>query len=204
MGRVLGQGTCTWAVRAAPPEPSVLYRCVQEYLATWLAQCREGHHDGGPVPAYVEREFRRCLECGILAHGFARARCGQCGHDFLIAFSCKSAAYAPRATRAAWWRRQRISPITSCRTCLDGYNLLPYLEGKVPNSPRKEFFSFNDDAELVAFPYGNMKFVYCEQRQPGLLAVWAEPFTCLRAPKMFNLRMDPYERADFDSNTFYD
>ena len=49
-----------------------------------------------------------------------------------------------------------------------------------------------------------MKFVFCEQRQPGLLAVWAEPFTCLRAPKMFNLRMDPYERADFDSNTYYE
>jgi hypothetical protein len=61
------------------------YRCVQEHLETWLAQCR----DAGLVPAYVEREFRGYLECGILAHGFARARCGQCGYDFLIAFSCK-------------------------------------------------------------------------------------------------------------------
>jgi len=87
---------------------------------------------------------------------------------------------------------------------LDGYNLLPYLEGKEPGSPRKQFFYFNDDGELVALRYGNLKFVYCEQRQPGLLAVWNEPFTCLRAPKMFNLRMDPYERADFDSNTYWD
>jgi hypothetical protein len=47
------------------------------------------------VPAYVEREFRRYLECGILAHGFARARCGQCGHDFLIAYSCKGRGVCP-------------------------------------------------------------------------------------------------------------
>jgi len=87
---------------------------------------------------------------------------------------------------------------------LDGYNLLPYLEGRESGSPRKQFFYFNDDGELVALRYGNLKFVYCEQRQPGLLAVWNEPFTCLRAPKMFNLRMDPYERADFDSNTYWD
>ena len=83
------------------PSQSVLYRCVQEHLATWLAQCRDGHHDAGPVPAYVEREFRRYLECGILAHGFARARCGQCGHDFLIAFSCKGQRRVPIVQRAA-------------------------------------------------------------------------------------------------------
>lgn len=51
--------------------------------------------DAGPVPAYVEGEFRRYLDCGVLAHGFARARCGQCGHDFLIAFSCKGRAVCP-------------------------------------------------------------------------------------------------------------
>jgi DNA-directed RNA polymerase subunit RPC12/RpoP len=73
----------------------VLYRCVQEHFETWLSHCHERHDDAGPVPAYVEREFRRYLECGILAHGFARARCGQCGRDFLIAFSCKGRAVCP-------------------------------------------------------------------------------------------------------------
>ena len=53
----------------------MLYRTVQQRLETWLAHCREGHDDEGPVPGYVEREFRRYLECGILAHDFARARC---------------------------------------------------------------------------------------------------------------------------------
>jgi len=77
------------------PSGSVLYRCVQEHFETWLAHCHEGHYDAGPVPAHVEREFRRYLEWGILAHGFARARCGQCGHDFLIAFSCKGRSVCP-------------------------------------------------------------------------------------------------------------
>ena len=85
------------AARYRPRRPSqnVFYRCVQQHLETWLAQCRDGHHDDGPVPPYVEREFRRYLDCGILAHGFARARCGQCGHDFLIAFSCKGRGVCP-------------------------------------------------------------------------------------------------------------
>ena len=71
------------------PSRSVLYRCVQEHLETWLAGCREGHDDEGSVRNYVQREFRRYLECGVLAHGFARARCG---HDLPVAFSCKGRA----------------------------------------------------------------------------------------------------------------
>ena len=55
--------------RPRRPSQSVLYRCVQKHFETWLAHCHEGHDDAGPVPAYVEREFRRYLECGILAHG---------------------------------------------------------------------------------------------------------------------------------------
>lgn len=72
----------------------MLYRCVQQHLETGLAHRRDGHHDQS-VPEHAEREFRRYLECGILAHGFARARCGQCGHDFLIAFSCKGRGVCP-------------------------------------------------------------------------------------------------------------
>jgi hypothetical protein len=52
--------------------------------------------------------------------------------------------------------------------------------------------------------YENWKFVFCEQRVEGTLRVWAEPFVCLRLPKIFNLRMDPYERADITSNTYYE
>ena len=58
---------------------------MQTHLATWLALQVDG--DGASAPAVTEREFRRYLECGILAHGFARARCADCGHDFLVAYS---------------------------------------------------------------------------------------------------------------------
>jgi hypothetical protein len=74
--------------RRRRPEHSILYRTVQQHLEPWLAHCREGDDGDGPVPEYVEREFRRYLDCGILACGFARAYCDACGHDFLVAFSC--------------------------------------------------------------------------------------------------------------------
>ncbi|WP_029615365.1 arylsulfatase [Pseudomonas putida] len=87
---------------------------------------------------------------------------------------------------------------------LDGYNQLDYLTGKTDKSARNEFYYFNDDGELVSMRFGNWKLVFCEQRAPGGFAVWSEPFTCLRVPKVFNLRMDPYERADVVSNQYYD
>ena len=87
---------------------------------------------------------------------------------------------------------------------LDGYNQLPYLTGQAEKSPRQGFFYFNDDGDLVALRYENWKVVFMEQRAPGTLRVWAEPFTPLRLPKLFDLRADPYERADITSNTYYD
>ena len=87
---------------------------------------------------------------------------------------------------------------------LDGYNQLPYLTGESDESARKEFFYFNDDGELVALRYENWKLVFAEQRATGTMRIWAEPFTQLRVPKMFDLRADPYERADITSNTYYD
>jgi arylsulfatase A-like enzyme len=87
---------------------------------------------------------------------------------------------------------------------LDGYNQLPYLTGQQPGSARTEFIYFNDDGDLVALGYENWKMVFEEQRANGTLRIWAEPFTSLRVPKIFNLRSDPYERADVTSNTYYD
>ncbi len=76
-------------------EQTVLYRLVQQHLETYLALACEGNWDGHAVPGYVERELRRYLEFGILAYGFARARCPECGHDFLVAFSCKGRGVCP-------------------------------------------------------------------------------------------------------------
>jgi len=87
---------------------------------------------------------------------------------------------------------------------LDGYNLLPYLTGEVSESPRTEFFYFSDDGDLVALRYDNWKLVFMEQRVTGTLQVWFEPFVPLRAPKLFNLRTDPFERADVTSNSYWD
>lgn len=87
---------------------------------------------------------------------------------------------------------------------LDGFNQLPYLTGQEPRSARKEFFYFNDDGDIVAMRHENWKVVFMEQRAPGTLRVWAEPFVALRLPKLFDLRADPYERADVTSNTYYD
>ncbi|MGH7184986.1 MAG: sulfatase-like hydrolase/transferase, partial [Pseudomonadota bacterium] len=93
---------------------------------------------------------------------------------------------------------------TSFKVHLDGYNQLPYLTGQEPKSARDEFYYFNDDGELVSMRFGNWKAVFCEQRAPGGFSVWSNPFTCLRVPKMFNLRMDPFERADVVSDQYYD
>jgi arylsulfatase len=87
---------------------------------------------------------------------------------------------------------------------LDGFNQLPYLLGQEEKSPRRGFFYFNDDGDIVGLRYENWKVVFAEQRAPGTLRIWAEPFTPLRTPKIFDLHADPYERADITSNTYYD
>jgi hypothetical protein len=71
-------------------------------------------------------------------------------------------------------------------------------------SPRVSFFYFSDDGDLTGLRYDNWKFAFMEQRMQGTCAIWAEPFVALRIPKIFNLRTDPFERADITSNTYWD
>ena len=92
---------------------------------------------------------------------------------------------------------------TTYRVHIDGFNLLPYLTGEVDTSPRKGFVYFSDDGDVLALRFDNWKVVFMEQRCPGTLQIWAEPFVSLRVPKVFNLRTDPFERADVTSNTYY-
>ena len=87
---------------------------------------------------------------------------------------------------------------------LDGYNLLPYLTESEKKSPRKEFFYFSDDGDLLGLRYDNWKVVFAQQRQQGLLKLWGEPFVQTRVPWLYNLRTDPYERATITSNTYWD
>jgi arylsulfatase len=87
---------------------------------------------------------------------------------------------------------------------IDGFNLLPYLTGKEEKSPRNIYFYFSDDGDVIGVRWDNWKVVFMEQRLKGTMGVWAEPFTKLRVPKVFNLRTDPYEFADITSNTYWD
>jgi arylsulfatase A-like enzyme len=87
---------------------------------------------------------------------------------------------------------------------IDGYDLLPYLTGKVDRSPRKGLVYYSDDGDVLALRYDNWKVVFMEQRVQGTLQIWFEPFVALRIPKIFNLRTDPFERADVTSNTYWD
>lgn len=97
----ISAATCSSAAQVycrRRPERTALYRLVQQHLETWLARRREDDCEGVPIPRHIERELRGYLTCGILACGFARARCGACGHDFLVAFSCKGRGVCPSCT----------------------------------------------------------------------------------------------------------
>jgi arylsulfatase A-like enzyme len=87
---------------------------------------------------------------------------------------------------------------------IDGYDFVPYLTGKSKKGPRQLFVYLSDDGDVLGLRMDNWKVVFIEQRCKGTLQVWAEPFTKLRVPKLFNLRTDPFEYADVTSNTYYD
>jgi arylsulfatase A-like enzyme len=86
---------------------------------------------------------------------------------------------------------------------IDGFNLIPYLTGEVKESPRETFFYISDDGDVMAIRHKDWKAVLMEQRATRMMC-WAEPFVSLRMPKFFNLRRDPFERADDNSNTYWD
>jgi arylsulfatase A-like enzyme len=92
----------------------------------------------------------------------------------------------------------------SYKVHLDGYNILPMLTGETDKSPRKEIFYFSDDGDLTALRYSDWKLIFMEQRVEATFQAWMEPFVPLRVPLIFNLRRDPYERAQKTSNTYYD
>jgi arylsulfatase len=86
---------------------------------------------------------------------------------------------------------------------IDGVNQLPYLTGEVKESPRTSFFYVSDDGGIMAVRAGDYKLSFEEQHATTMEA-WASPFVKLRLPHMFNLRRDPFERASFNSNTYWD
>jgi arylsulfatase len=86
---------------------------------------------------------------------------------------------------------------------LDGYNIIPYVTGAAKESPRDHIMYFSDDGDVMAVRVGDYKFSLGIQRATKLMQ-WSEPLVKLRVPLIYNLRRDPFERADFNSNTYYD
>ena len=89
------------------------------------------------------------------------------------------------------------------RNYIDGLNMLDYFSGKVRESPRKSFIYASDDGELVAIRMLDWKGVYYENRAKAF-EIWREPLVALRVPLLFNLRRDPFELAQHNSNTYND
>jgi arylsulfatase A-like enzyme len=85
---------------------------------------------------------------------------------------------------------------------LDGYNFLPYFTGQEAKGPREEFVYSSDTGDIVAIRDGDYKMVFREQTAHGT-EVWINPYKVLRLPKIFNLRQDPFERMDHDSDNYY-
>jgi arylsulfatase len=90
---------------------------------------------------------------------------------------------------------------TKYKVHLDGYNFLPHFLDTAKDGPRNEFIYSSDTGEIVALRDGDYKYVFREQKGHGL-NVWQNPWTVLRAPKIFNLRMDPLERMEHDSDAY--
>jgi|SRR5579883_1543869 len=86
---------------------------------------------------------------------------------------------------------------------LDGYNMVPYLTGETAECPRQAKIYFSDDGDIIAVRIGDWKFNLSVQRA-AQMQLWMEPFVKLRAPHIFSMRRDPFERADVNSNTYFD
>ncbi|MEQ9563238.1 MAG: arylsulfatase [Woeseiaceae bacterium] len=143
------------------------------------------------VPAFV-RWPGRFLE-GVTLNGIVSHE------DWLVTFA---AAAGDTTVKERLLNGTRING-RKYRNHLDGYNMLDYLSGMTDESPRKEFWYVNDDGQIVAARYGDWKAVWLENRGVAF-GVWREPFTELRVPLLFNLRRDPFEKAQHNSNTYND
>ncbi|MFB2596943.1 arylsulfatase [Herbiconiux sp. P17] len=134
------------------------------------------------------------IEAGVVSNEIVQH------HDWLPTFL----AAAGDTTTVEALKQGTLIGGTEYKVHIDGYDLLPYLTGEVEKSPRKGLVYFSDDGDVLALRFDNWKVVFMEQRVQGTLQVWMEPFVELRVPKLFNLRTDPFERADQTSNTYFD
>jgi len=143
---------------ATSPKRPLLHEVIREQLEPFLARTRG---QGTPVARFVEREIRAYLECGVLAHGFLRVHCDACGHDRLVAFSCKGRGFCPscggrRMADTAAWLVDRVLPVQDLhdRVLLSfskkiGLRLLLLLEQEVEMSVESCRSEFGAGGELI-------------------------------------------------------
>ena len=166
----------------------------------------------GPMPVRRPSAARR-IPIGKVPTAYHRLRAGQ-------ARSMRAASPTRSCRTSTGSRRWSLPPVmrTSRRNCsrgykangksykvhLDGYNFLPYLTGKEKKGPRKEFFYFSDEGDLMGLRYNNWKVLFLVQDQEGTMEIWQRKFRGTRMPYIYNLRTDPYEFATVTSNTYWD
>jgi hypothetical protein len=114
------------------PEQTTLYRLIQQHAATLFAQAEA--EACAELPQFVKDELDDFLECGIFAHGFLRLRCGVCGHDKLVAFSCKRRGLCPscgarRMAQTAAHLVDRVIPHVPVRQGVGGGDRAPHRPG---------------------------------------------------------------------------
>ena len=136
---------------ARHPEKTLLYRIIANDFETWRALASAGQFDGQgdhhTPSAYVTKAFHKYLQCGIFAHGFARARCDDCGHDFFVAFSCKGRGVCPSCNS----RRMAEVMVRAAAHLVDHvFPHLPVRQWVLSVPKRLRYFMQRDNAVLNA------------------------------------------------------
>lgn len=181
-----------WPASAKPklynprhPERTLPYQTVAEHYETWLELASAGQFDGQgdcrTPKAYVRKAFAKYLECGIFAHGFARARCDDCGHDYLVAFSCTGRGVCPSCTT------RRMAEMAA-HLCDHVFPRLPVRRWVLPVPKRLRYFMQRDGAVLAMvlriFLRGNSADTAntlprcCSCRCTATLACWHRTHRC--------------------------
>jgi len=161
--------------------------------------------DGGYTPFRGEKNsnWEGAYRVPMMVRWPAKIKAGQVSNEIIAMMDWLPtflAAAGDSNVKAKLKKGMRVGGKTY-KVHLDGYNFLPHFTGAESSGPRNEFIYTSDTGDIVGLRDGDYKFVFSEQRAHGL-DTWIDPWTKLRAPKMFNLRMDPYERMHHEGGDY--
>ena len=183
--------------------PTTRSSCIPPTMALRTTRGRMGR---------IRRSASRKTPTGRAAGGFRRSFAGQPRSKPVQSSTassptstCSRPCSPPRAMKDV--KEKLLNGCTvggkTFKVHLDGYNIIPYVTGAAKESPRNALIYFSDDGDVMAVRVGDYKFNLAIQRAERMMA-WAEPLVKLRVPLIYNLRRDPFERADINSNTYFD